>query len=195
MKKRQAVVESATRLFGSIGFDGTTTLAIANEASVTEPLIYYHFDSKDELFTLSLDLAFNEYFSRLEELPKNTSTEFQKITNLINLHFKIVDDLPEQARLIVTTCPAKLNDPNNICRKMYSEARKWLSDYIHRCLKAGINTGEFHQLPVSATANMIVALLNGLLRQRAYQLDQTEGVKDATIDFCRRSLTIFSAIQ
>ena len=190
MKKRQAVVESATRLFGSIGFDGTTTLAIANEASVTEPLIYYHFDSKDELFTLSLDLAFNEYFSRLEELPKNTSTEFQKITNLINLHFKIVDDLPEQARLIVTTCPAKLNDPNNTCRKMYNEARKRLSDYINGCLARGIKKGEFIKLPVLETTHMLIALINGLLRQRVFQLVDTDGVQEATINFCKRSLTV-----
>ena len=106
MKKRQAIIDSATRLFGSIGFDATTTLEIANEACVTEPLIYYHFKGKDELFTHSLELAFHEYFSHLDKpfvmlimqhwgkLPKNTSTEFQKIAGLIDLHFRIVDDLP-----------------------------------------------------------------------------------------------------
>jgi AcrR family transcriptional regulator len=86
VKKRQAIIESATRLFGSIGFDATTTLEIADEADVTEPLIYYHFKGKDELFTHSLELAFKEYFSRLDELPKHTSTEFQKIAGLIDLH-------------------------------------------------------------------------------------------------------------
>ena len=28
------------------------------------------------------------------KLPKHTSTEFQKIAGLIDLHFRIVDDLP-----------------------------------------------------------------------------------------------------
>jgi AcrR family transcriptional regulator len=114
VKKRQAILESATRLFGSTGFDATTTLEIAAEADVTEPLIYYHFKGKDKLFTLSLELAFNEYICRLDELPKQTSTEFQKIINLINLNFKIGDDSPEQMRMIVTTCPAKLNDPKEV---------------------------------------------------------------------------------
>jgi AcrR family transcriptional regulator len=48
VKKRQAIIDSATRLFGSIGFDSTTTIGIANEAGVTEPLIYYHFEGKDD---------------------------------------------------------------------------------------------------------------------------------------------------
>lgn len=195
MKKRQAIIQAATVLFGTIGFDGTTTLAIANEASVTEPLLYYYFNGKDELFTHCLELAFYEYFSRLEELPKNTSTEFQKITNLISLHFQITNDFPKDMRLIVSACPAKLFDPNKICLKNIKKARKLVMDYICGCHNAGIKNGEFHKLPLTATANMLVALLNGLLRQGVYRLGDSVGVEDATIEFCRRSLTGYSAIQ
>ena len=84
VKKRHTVIESATRLFGSVGFDATTTLEIANEAAVTEPLIYYHLKGKDELFTHSLELVFNEYLARLDKLPKRTSTEFQKLANIMD---------------------------------------------------------------------------------------------------------------
>lgn len=190
MEKRQAIIQAATALFGSVGFDGTTTLAIADEASVTEPLIYYHFKGKDDLFTHSLELAFNEYFKRLDQLLKRTSTEFQKITAIIDLYFQIVDDLPEQTRLIITTCPAKLYDPNNICRKKYAEARKRLSDYIIGCLTRGVKKGEFTKLSVPETPHMLLALINGLLRQRVFQLADTDtaGVKIATIEFCRRRL-------
>jgi len=188
VEKRHAIIESAIALFGSIGFDATTTLEIAGEANVTEPLIYYHFKGKHELFTHGLELAFNSYLSRLDELPENTTNEFQKIVNIINLHFRIVDDLPERMRLIVTACPAKLSDPNGSCLKNIEKARKWILDYLCRCLNDGISNGEFHKVPVSATANMLVALLNGLLRQIVYQLHESKGIKVATIEFCQRSL-------
>jgi len=197
MEKRQAIIQAATALFGSTGFDGTTTLAIANEANVTEPLIFYHFSGKHELFTHILELAFNQYFSHIDKLPKRTSTEFQKISAVIDLHFRIVDELPEQARLIVTTCPAKLYDSNDICRKKYVEARRRLSSYINGCLARGIKKGEFIEFAIPETTHMLLALLNGLLRQRIFQLadTDTEGVKDATIGFVRRSLTGNCAIQ
>ena len=166
MEKRHAIIESATRLFGSIGFDATTTLEIANEADVTEPLIYYHFKGKHELFKISLELAFNEYFSRLDELPKHTPTEFQKIANIIDFHFQIVDDLPEQMRMIVTTCPAKLNDSEGMCLKKIKKARKLVMDYISECLKAGISSGEFRKVPVSPTANMLCARSLATTRSR-----------------------------
>jgi len=147
-----------------------------------------NFKGKDDLFTHSLELAFNEYFTRLDQLPNRTATEFQKITAIIDLHFQIVDDLPEQTRLIITTCPAKLYDPNNICRKKYTEARKRLSGYIIGCLKRGIKKGEFSKLAVPEKTHMLLALFNGLLRQRVFQLADTDGVKEATIEFCKRSL-------
>ena len=181
-------MQAATVLFGTLGFDATTTLKIANEAAVTEPLLYYYWNGKDELFTHCLELAFNEYISRLVELPKHTPTEFQKIANIIDLHFQIIDDLPEQMRMIVTTCPAKLNDSEGMCLKKIKKARKLVMDYIKGCLKAGITNGEFCNVPISATGNMLVELLNGLLRQKVYQLDRAEGVEDATIEFCRRGL-------
>ena len=151
MKKRQAIIESATRLFGSTGFDAITTLEIADEADVTEPLIFYHFGGKGELFTHSLELVFKEYFSRLDELPKHPSTEFQKIISLINLHFKVVDEMPDQMRLIVSACPAKLHDPNGICLKNIKRARNLVMDCVNGCLNAGIKNREFHQVPVSVT--------------------------------------------
>ena len=44
----------------------------------------------------------NEYISRLVELPIHTPTEFQILANIINFHFQIIDDLPEQIRMIGT---------------------------------------------------------------------------------------------
>ena len=190
MEKRQAIIQAATTLFGSIRFDGTTTLGIADETSVTGPLIYYHFKGKDDLFTHSLELAFNAYFTRLDQQPNRTATEFQKITTIIDLHFQIVDDLSEQTQLIITTCPAKPYDPNNICRKKYAEARKRLSNYIKGCLTRGVKKGEFGKLSTPETTHMLLALINGLLRQRVFQLADTvtDGVKNTTIEFCRKSL-------
>ena len=70
LSKRQNIIQAATHLFAEQGFEGTTTLQIANEADVTEPLIYYHFKGKDELFSHILETSFKEYFSRLEALKK-----------------------------------------------------------------------------------------------------------------------------
>jgi len=188
MQKKQNIIKAATRLFATQGFDGTTTLQITKEAGATEPLLYHHFKGKDDLFTHILSKAFAEYFDRIEKLEKNTATQFKKIENLIDLHFRFVKDMPDEIYLIVSTCPAKLNDPEHFCAQNVQRQRKWLTSYLSDCLKKGIKSGEFIQVPITATVALMVAMINGLLRQRSLQLEAVRNIKKTTVDFCRRSL-------
>jgi AcrR family transcriptional regulator len=188
LNKKQDIIQAATLLFAKQGFDGTTTLQISKQAGITEPVIYYHFTGKDELFTGIIASAFETFFAHLDDLPENTHTQFEKIENLIALHFDIVKEMPDQIYLAVSTCPARLKDPDDICRKSIEEVRRRLNNYLTACLEAGMETGEFHTVPVRATANLIVALLNGLMRQRGLKFEEVEGIKETAVDFCRRSL-------
>ncbi len=49
-QRREQLIEVATRLFARTGYEATTTSAIAKAAKVTEPILYRHFESKQELF-------------------------------------------------------------------------------------------------------------------------------------------------
>lgn len=48
MTNIETIVQVATRLFAEQGFEGTSTKQITLEVGVTEPLIYYHFEGKDD---------------------------------------------------------------------------------------------------------------------------------------------------
>ena len=186
--KKYKVLEAAIPLFASQGFDATTTLQIAETAGVTEPVIYYHFRNKDGLFTYILDAAFTEYFSRLESLETNTSTQFEKIKRFISLHFQFVEDMPDETYLLASTCPAKLRDEVHVCAENIKRQRRWLARFLTDCLNAGTQSGEFYNVPVEVTVNLLIAMINGLLRQRGLQLETIKGMKDGTVEFCRRSL-------
>jgi hypothetical protein len=44
------------------------------------------------------------------------------------------------------------------------------------------------QRPHPETVNLLIVMINGLLRQRGLHLEEKEGMRDVTVDFCRRSL-------
>ena len=111
MSKRDAILKTAAKLFAAQGFDGTTTIQIAREAGVTEPLIYYHFKGKDDLFTHIIAATFSEYFSRIDDLEQNPDSPFGQIQKLIELQYDIAEEMPDEVQLIANTCPARLNDP------------------------------------------------------------------------------------
>jgi hypothetical protein len=135
-----------------------------------------------------LEECFKTYFARLDTLPKNTGTEFEKIQNLITRHFDIVEDMSDEIYIVMSACPAKLRDPRDNCAKNIHKQRTWLTTYLTICIEKGILKGEFSKIPVEATVNIMIALINGIMRRRSMKLEQAEGMKEATIDFRRRSL-------
>ncbi len=60
MKAREKILKAADDLFGSAGFDATTTREIAERSGVNKALIHYHFKSKDALLGTLLDHYFEE---------------------------------------------------------------------------------------------------------------------------------------
>ena len=96
--------------------------------------------------------------------------------------------MPDQIYLAVSTCPACLKDPDDICRKSIQEVRRRLNNYLTGCLEAGMATGEFYPVDVPATVDLLIVLLVGLLRQKGLKVMQIQGIKQTAVDFCRRSL-------
>jgi AcrR family transcriptional regulator len=188
MKKKQAILKTAARLFATQGFDATTTLQIAREAGVTEPLIYYHFKGKDDLFTQIINATFSEYFSRIDELEKNPTSPFGQIQKLIELQYDIAEEMPDEVQLIANACPARLNDPDDICAGNVQEYRRRLLGYLTRSLSEGAESGDFARVPAKETAILILSVINGIVRYSKMNPDPGKNLRRAAVDFCRRSL-------
>src|SRR5579864_5433749 len=62
---RERIVAAALDLFSEQSFDGATTRDIAARAGVTQPLLNYHFSSKEELWRVAVDGLFEELESAL----------------------------------------------------------------------------------------------------------------------------------
>jgi AcrR family transcriptional regulator len=59
-RSRDRILTAALEEFATLGFDGTTTGEIARRAGVTQPLVHYHFASKDALWRAAVASAFQE---------------------------------------------------------------------------------------------------------------------------------------
>jgi AcrR family transcriptional regulator len=60
-ERREAVLDAALRVFSSGSYAGTTIAEIAQEAGVTEPVIYRHFESKRDLWFACMDEAWQRF--------------------------------------------------------------------------------------------------------------------------------------
>src|SRR3954469_5364006 len=78
-QRREPLIYRATKLFASFGYDATTTAAIAKAAGVTEPILYRHFKSKQELFVAIVRSVSDETVSRWREEIANVSDPAERI--------------------------------------------------------------------------------------------------------------------
>jgi AcrR family transcriptional regulator len=59
--RRQAVLETACRVFSRSSYRGATTADIAREAGISEPILYRHFGSKRDLYLACLEHAWHTF--------------------------------------------------------------------------------------------------------------------------------------
>ena len=190
MTNKEKIIQVATRLFASQGFEGTSIKQITLEVGVTEPLIYYHFESKDDLFAEILKTTFAQYNRYLDSIEEPTVTNFEKLKRVISLHFKFVSDFPYETYLIVSSCPPKLREPSHICAKLIGDQGRRLERIISVLLKKGMASGEFRKVQLNATTGLIIAMINGLLRRRSLKQENITNLEKATLEFCRNALVL-----
>jgi AcrR family transcriptional regulator len=66
-ERRQAVLDTACRVFSRSSYRGATTAEIAREAGITEPILYRHFGSKRDLYLACLDEAWSAFRAVCED--------------------------------------------------------------------------------------------------------------------------------
>jgi AcrR family transcriptional regulator len=65
--RREAVLDTACRVFSKSSYRGATTAEIAREAEISEPILYRHFGSKRDLYLACLDEAWRSFRQSSEQ--------------------------------------------------------------------------------------------------------------------------------
>jgi AcrR family transcriptional regulator len=101
-RSRDRILAAALEEFANRGFDGTTTAEIARRAGVTQPLVHYHFDSKDALWratvTGAFDNAVGAFDGVLTELADLDTVDQMKV--LVRRFVRFSATHPELGRII-----------------------------------------------------------------------------------------------
>ena len=64
---RERILSAALECFGSHGFEGASTRAIAERAGVTHTLVLYHFQSKDQLWIATVEDVVKNYIEKTRQ--------------------------------------------------------------------------------------------------------------------------------
>jgi AcrR family transcriptional regulator len=91
---RERIVAAAADLFSERSFDGATTREIATRAGVTQPLLHYHFRSKDELWRAAVD----SLFERLHQTMSERATGLRGVDEVTSAKLRVHEFVTFSAR-------------------------------------------------------------------------------------------------
>jgi AcrR family transcriptional regulator len=81
-QRRDQLLTVATKIFARWGYNATTTAAIAEAAGVTEPILYRHFSSKQELFVAITRAMSKQTLKKWHDLIKDADSSTAKIKRI-----------------------------------------------------------------------------------------------------------------
>ena len=169
--RKNQIIETATQLFKSKGYSGTSMRDLATEVGMVVGSLYSHVNSKDEILqNICFDMA-NKFLHHIDNVlsMKNLSNK-EKLDLAIQGHVKIISD-DINATSVFWNEWKYLHDP-------------WLSDFskmqieyenkFRSILECGEAAGEFDiDDPIFATM-AILSSLNGLQKWRTYSQSPEE---------------------
>ncbi len=155
--RRAQILEAALHCFGEKGLHAARMDDIAHASGLSKGAIYFHFESKDEIFR-ALFHAFEEaLFTDWDALPRGSALETLRAIGQIALE-KLL-----QLRPLLAAWTEFLRQPES--RAHMAEVYRQSRARIAATVRAGIDSGELRETSPEHVAAVLTALIEGLLLQ------------------------------
>jgi TetR/AcrR family transcriptional regulator len=100
---RERILDASLVEFAKHGYEGATTASVARRIGVTQPLIHYHFGSKEALWRAAVELAFSQMAGLLEDMNEEShgGDPRQRMREIARRFVRFSAKHPEVSRLII----------------------------------------------------------------------------------------------
>lgn len=137
----ESILEAAEFVFSRSGYAGATVERIAKQAKCYESLIYYHFGSKDKLFSEVLQNAYRKLTEAEQKLKLDFKQPESALSEIILFLWNYYQKHPE---LIILLNTENLHKGKHVAKlKTFSEYLSPAVSIIRRTIDSGARQGIF----------------------------------------------------
>lgn len=156
-RKRQEIIEAATRLFSQKGYAATTTRDIANEADIGESTLYNYFAGKRDIL-----LAAAEQTTQMVDAVILEAKEMRSREGLINVADQAFAALTDHQHLTATILFEAMVD-NEILQGFVIPRLNAIAGLLRVIFEAHEARGEFRRFDPDLAARMALGIFGALL--------------------------------
>jgi TetR/AcrR family transcriptional repressor of mexJK operon len=151
-KRRQRILDAATKLFTEVDFHGVHMDAVATVAGVAKPTLYRYFGTKEALFFATLEQSLTQLAEEVERLCGQRGSIEACLRQAIGLIFERISRLAPALRAIEGQGAALKERRRDTLRTGFRRLR----ETIVRLLDRGVEQGEFKPFDTELAALAIV---------------------------------------
>jgi AcrR family transcriptional regulator len=156
-QRRAAIVAEAIRLFAEKGFRGTTTRELAGALGVTEPVLYQHFKTKNDLYRAIIESKAREGMAKSVELGhllqgRDDRALLSYLAELILEHF---EEDPAYSRLLLFSALEGHDLAALFYQQQLQRFYKMVAAYFRRRIRAGALRGVDPQVAARSFIGMV----------------------------------------
>ncbi|GAA0912173.1 TetR/AcrR family transcriptional regulator [Nonomuraea longicatena] len=159
--RREDLLKTACEVISSLGFGHTRTLDIARAAGVSQPLLFYHFETKEQLFAEAFSYAAEQHLTSIMAIERAQKPPVERLRALVRLCAPGTN-LGGWKLWIDAWAESMRNDQlESTSRKLDLYGRRVLREIIEE----GVLSGEMTCPDADAAAWRIFGLIDGLAVQ------------------------------
>lgn len=158
-RRREEILQAATKLFARRGFADTDVQVIADCLGVGKGTVYRYFSSKEELFLAVVDRGMHQLKQAVDAATSQTGQSLERVAAGIRAYLTFFDEHPEIVELLIHE------------RALFRDRRK-PTYFVHRESNVGqwralfrelIRAGVIRDTPVERITDVISGLLYGTM--------------------------------
>ena len=152
------IIEAAKELFLKNGYHETSMSAIAKNADLGKGTLYWHFDSKDDLFQSIVTREAKSILRELNELTEKDLNAEEIMKKFIKLRLKRIDENKKTTQMF----KYGENFINEELKNIMIEIFMSLIDILEDIIKQGINEDIFYTSNPEKAASAFLGMINGI---------------------------------
>jgi len=185
--RRQQILEAALEVFAEQGFDGATTKDIAARAEVTHGLIYFYFDSKEDLYLAAFEHEAESVFNQedfADEIDDDTPVE-QALTAMLTRMLTVLSSPRAQHLLGVMMHLAAHRErdggPLRECKAYMAARTTHLTDQLRQYLDRQLAMGRLRVVDTQLVATLLLGSAMTLYRIKRYGVADKSALMAANV--------------
>ena len=167
--RRKELAAAALDLFAERNFASVTIKDIAGAADVNTALIYYYFESKEDLFRTAIEFAVDQVFRNFRQLQARHDNPADIISNWLSSNVQLHGPIHKFVKISLDYSGSETSIPavDGQIRQFYDQEKRILTDSI----REGIKEGLFKTLDIDSLALFISTYLDGVMVRSVIQKD------------------------